>query len=67
MLYFDRGGFVVHYKRLERGRFQMPQVDGRRRRVVLEPAELSMLLAGIDLNARRLSAWKPSQTAIDND
>jgi len=66
VLYFDRGGFVLHYKRLERGRFQMPAGLDKRKTVTLEAAELTMLLSGIDLNARRLSAWQPSPSAIDN-
>lgn len=64
ILYFDRGGFVLHYKRLEQGRFQMPDVDGAGT-VRLEPTELAMLLGGIDLNARRLKPWRPPETAID--
>jgi len=51
---------VVYLKRLERGRFQLPVMDGQRREVEMEPAELAMLLDGIDLNARRLPRWRPS-------
>ena len=60
ILFWDRGGFVVYLKRLERGRFQLPVVDARRKNVELEPAQLAMLLDGIDLNARRLGRWSPS-------
>ena len=60
ILFWDRGGFVVYLKRLERGRFQLPVVDARRKNVELEPAQLAMLLDGIDLNARRLQRWSPS-------
>ena len=58
-LYWDRGGFVLCLKRLERGRFQLPRVNEKRRQVETEPAQLAMLLDGIDLNARRLARWKP--------
>jgi transposase len=51
--------FVLSYKRLERGRFQLPVLDEKRRQVEMEPAQLAMLLDGIDLNARRLARWKP--------
>lgn len=60
ILFWDRGRFVVYLKRLERGRFQLPVVDARRKNVELEPAQLAMLLDGIDLNARRLGRWSPS-------
>ena len=46
LLWFDGQGLLLLSKRLERGRFIWPQAsDGR---VVLTPAQLSMLLEGID-------------------
>ena len=63
ILFWDRNGFVLYLKRLERGRFQLPVLDGRRHHVEMEPAQLAMLLDGIDLNARRLARWDP--TGID--
>jgi hypothetical protein len=34
----------------------------------MEPAQLAMLLDGIDLNARRLARWNPaSNKGIDTD
>jgi transposase len=62
------GGFVLYLKRLERGRFQLPAVNLRTRHVEMEPAQLAMLLDGIDLNARRLARWNPaSNKGIDTD
>jgi transposase len=51
ILYFDRDGLAIWYKRLEAGSFQMPQVtqDG----VELQLAQLAMLLSGIDLRTAR--------------
>ena len=52
ILYFDRDGLAIWYKRLEAGSFQMPQAvdqDG----VELQPAQLAMLLSGIDLRTAR--------------
>jgi transposase len=46
-------------KRLEKGRFQLPVVNARRNHVAMEAAQLTMLLDGIDLNARRLERWTP--------
>lgn len=64
VLFWDHGGFALYYKRLEKGRFQMPDTSGKH--VRLEPTELSMLLSGIDLNRSRLKRWQPPETAIDN-
>jgi len=63
ILFWDRNGFVVYMKRLERGRFQMPVVDEKRRCVEMEGTQLAMLLDGIDLNAQRLPRWR----RIDRD
>jgi transposase len=52
ILYFDRDGLAIWYKRLEAGSFQMPRPitgDG----VELQPAQLAMLLSGIDLSTAR--------------
>jgi transposase len=51
ILYWDRGGFALWYKRLETGRFHLPSAEGKR--VELEAAELSLLLEGIDLSGAR--------------
>ena len=59
ILFWDRSGFVLYMKRLEKGRFQLPVIDARRKHVTMEPAQLMMLLDGIDLNARRLARWTP--------
>ena len=65
ILFWDRGGFVLYYKRLEKGRFQMPDVRPGQRTVVLEGTQLSMLLGGFDLNVERLRRWTPPESAID--
>lgn len=46
VLWFDGQGLMPLSKRLERGRFVWPQATGGR--VPLTPAQLSMLLEGID-------------------
>ena len=67
ILFWDRGGFVLYLKRLEKGRFQLPTVDPRRNHVEMEGAQLAMLLDGIDLNTRRLARWNPDRKRIDSD
>lgn len=60
ILFWDRGGFVLYYKRLARGRFQLPRVKDGADRIVLDATELAMLLGGFELRkARRQPAWQP--------
>ena len=67
ILFWDRNGYVIYFKRLEKGRFQLPELDANRTRVLLEPAQLAMLLDGIDLNAKRLVRWKPPIQSLGID
>jgi len=52
ILYFDRDGLAIWYKRLEAGSFQLP-VAVAQDSVELQPAQLVMLLSGIDLRGAR--------------
>ena len=62
ILFFSAGGFVLYYKRLERGRFCMPHVPEAASQVVLDAASLAMLLDGVDLRAvRRAPRWEPAR------
>jgi transposase len=61
ILLWDRGGFVLYYKRLARGRFTLPKVREDADRVVLDATQLAMLLGGFDpVGARRTKAWEPA-------
>lgn len=61
MLLWHQGGFVLVYKKLERGHFRIPEND--QDRIVLTPAELAAVLEGIDLShARRLARWNPKES-----
>lgn len=51
-LYFDHDGLAIWYKRLELGCFQVPDA-GDRDGIELDPAQLAMILSGIDLKAAR--------------
>ena len=58
ILTFDKGGFVLWYKRLERGRFRHPRRGETN--VELDATQLAMLLDGIDVEkVHRLEHWKP--------
>jgi transposase len=52
-LWFDRTGWALYSKRLERGTFELPRPQGDERQVQVDPAQLAMILEGIDLRARR--------------
>jgi transposase len=63
ILAWDRSGFVLWYKRLERGTFRFPApVTGT---IELDAAELTLILEGIDLaNAQRQKRFAlPSRPA----
>ena len=60
ILSWERGGFVLWYKRLEQGCFRRPKVKPEATQVLLEPDQLTLLLEGIDLSAvRRPKRWSP--------
>jgi transposase len=53
ILLWDRDGFVVWAKRLERGSFQRPSPKQDEKAMEIDPATLSMILSGIDLNSAK--------------
>ena len=69
LLYWDNDGLAIWYKRLEEGTFVFPAADQGRARVgahglVIRPAELAMLLDGIDLaNVKRRKRYQRPQLA----
>jgi transposase len=63
IVYWDRTGFAMWCKRLERGRFRPALSDcGRLTASAVESAELALVLEGIELaGARRRARWVPSK------
>jgi transposase len=53
MLWWDRDGFAVLYKRLEAGTFQMPSFGNASSGISLSGDQLQLILAGIDLDSVR--------------
>lgn len=67
ILSWDRGGFVLWYKRLERGKFKLPPLRSGQRTVQLDAGQLGLLIDGIDFSrVRRPPRWEPRQRRIDN-
>jgi transposase len=51
ILYWDKDGFALWYKRLEEGTFRFPRVAEGVASVEVAASELAMLLEGIDLRS----------------
>jgi transposase len=53
ILYWDRDGLAIWYKRLERGSFQIPVVSPDTVSIEMTPTQLTLILSGIDLGSAR--------------
>ncbi len=60
LLVWDRTGYLLLYKRLERGTFHLPtQPHAGQRHVELDAGDLGLMLEGVDLRgARRRLRWR---------
>jgi len=59
VLQWDRDGYVLITKRLEKGTYRLPW-HAEQGRVVIEAAELLLVLEGIELRgAKRRARWSP--------
>ncbi|MDP7179370.1 MAG: IS66 family insertion sequence element accessory protein TnpB [Verrucomicrobiota bacterium] len=70
ILYFDRDGLVIWYKRLERGRFQWPCIQESSATMEVPLSQLRLILEGIDFSSvRRRRRWSRSEIVsnpVDN-
>lgn len=65
ILYWERGGFVLWYKRLAKGTFRVSRDDGASRVEPLDPGQLAMLLDGVDYKkVRRSRRWEPKPKKV---
>jgi transposase len=65
IVFFDRGGFVLYYKRLEKGRFVLPRLIEGERTATIDATDLAMLLDGIDLSrVRKPALWEPRAVGV---
>ena len=52
-LLWDRNGFVLYYKRLERGQFPWPAIGDEQAALVIEQRQLQWLLSGLSIEQRQ--------------
>jgi transposase len=63
VLYWDHGGFVLYYKRLEKGCFKSPTIRDDKQAIELDATQLYMLLDGIDFErVPRKKRWLPKKS-----
>jgi len=53
IMFWDRSGFCIWYKRLEQGVFRLPQSIVNSSNPEVEVSDLSLILEGIDLSSAR--------------
>ena len=58
ILFWDRDGLAIFYKRLERGTFEKPTIAADQKKIELDPAQLAMLLGGVDLSSARRKRYR---------
>lgn len=64
ILTFDRGGYVVWFKRLEAGRFRFPSATHTGGTFTLDAGQLALLLDGLDYaRVVRPRRWEPRRAA----
>lgn len=62
ILWYDHSGWALFCKRLERGRFRVPEAKAGERCVTLRAVELALILEGIDLRgAKHRRVWRPRE------
>jgi len=63
MLRWEPGGFVLFYKRLEQGTFELPVISKQTLSKTISYGELAMIITGISLkNARKRVRFSPQKT-----
>lgn len=69
LMYWDVDGIAIWMKRLERGSFQHPQPASTAKQLLIDAAQLHLLLSGIELQSvkRRKRYVVPSSNHKQND
>ena len=61
LLHWQSGGFVLYYKRLEEGTFEVPRYDGKVGSVTVGYAQMAMLIDGLSIkNIQKRKRYRTS-------
>jgi transposase len=60
-LSWDQNGFVLYYKRLERGRFRWPVIPAEQTALVIEYRQLQWLLSGLSIEQQQALPAVPAR------
>jgi len=68
LLHWERGGFVIYHKRLEKGRFSVPEFDAAGGSYQLLWCDLVMMVEGVSFsNIRRKKRYElPSKNIVNS-
>ncbi len=66
LLWWDRDGLAIFYKRLEAGRYELPQHPVGSKRLELSGTQMMLLLSGIELTSvkQRRRYQRPNPTVV---
>ena len=53
IMWWDRDGLAMFYKRLESGSFQLPEVAGDAQGMEIDATDLALLLTGVDIQSAK--------------
>lgn len=66
LLRWEPGGYVLFYKRLEKGTFELPPWDRLRRSALMSYGELAMMVTGISMRNAKKRPRFLSQNTVQN-
>ncbi|MBU0974012.1 MAG: IS66 family insertion sequence element accessory protein TnpB [Proteobacteria bacterium] len=66
LLKWEPGGFVLFYKRLERGTYELPQVQNGGLSQLIDYGELAMIITGISMKYAKKRTRFLQQNYVDN-
>ena len=66
LLRWEQGGFVLFYKRLEKGTFELPNFKKEQQSAPLDYGQLTMIITGISLKNEKKRKRFYSQKIVDN-